>query len=79
QISAPLIALIWILLLPSLTAPFEGRMLMSCLRFVAVLFPVFLMIARQVTRPSTDQALRLSFASAYGIAVAMYVCNQYMY
>jgi hypothetical protein len=79
RISLPLSAFLWLALIPPLMAPFEGRMLMSCTRFVAVLFPAFIVLGSLVKREATHQALQASFIAAYGIAVALYVSNQYMY
>jgi hypothetical protein len=79
RISLPLSAFLWLALIPALTAPFEGRMLMSCTRFVAVVFPVFLVMGSEIKSKVFNQAVQASFMAAYGIAVAMYVANQYMY
>lgn len=79
RVSLPLSAFLWLTLVPPLMAPFEGRMLMSCTRFVAVLFPAFIVLASLIKNKTADQSIRASFLAAYGIAVAMYVSNQYMY
>ena len=74
-----LTVLLWLGLLPALAAPYPGRMLMSYARFVSVLFPAFLVLAK-LTRPSPlDQAVRVILAALFGLAVSLYAANQYMF
>jgi hypothetical protein len=79
RLPASLTAFAVLCLLPPLVAPFPGRVLMSCMRFVSVIFPVFLTAAALARRESVDQAIRIGLAGLYGVAVAMYVCSQNMF
>lgn len=79
KISLPLTGLLWAYLLPPLIAPFPGRMFMSDIRFVAVIFPAFLTLSVLAKRDTVDQAIRITFASVYGLALSMYICGHYMF
>ncbi len=71
--------LIWVFLIPPLTAPYPGRVLLSSLRFVSVIFPVFASWAMLSKQEHWDAALRALFAGLYGLAVALFVSNQNLF
>jgi hypothetical protein len=77
----PLSYVVWtiIMIVPPLCAPFPGRVLMSSLRFDAVLFPVFWTLAVMVKNRDVEQGLLLLFAGLYALSVALYVSNQWMF
>jgi hypothetical protein len=70
---------LWCLLLPPLLAPYPGNALMSCLRFVSVIFPVFIWLAARAKNEAFDSGIRATFAALYGLAAALFVSNQYMF
>jgi hypothetical protein len=73
-------SLIWVFALPSLVAPYPGRTLMSFIRFAAVLFPGFITLGRLAAAGDwIDRAILISFASLYGLAVALFVASQNMF
>lgn len=72
-------AFTWICILPPLVNPYPGRMFMSCIRFISIIFPLFIVLALLARKDAVDQKIRLTLASAYGVAVALYVCNHYMF
>ncbi len=72
-------AWIWMLLVPPLCAAYPGRVLLSSLRFVAVIFPVFASWSLLPRQELWDGPLRLVFAGLYGLAVALYVANQNLF
>jgi hypothetical protein len=71
-------AFIFLGLLPALMAPFPGRALMSCMRFSAVLFPAFIVLADLTRNENIIQAIKLVFAGLFGISVALYVTSLFM-
>ncbi len=79
KIPLPYGLFIWMNLLPPLFAPFRGRMLMSCIRFAAVIFPLFMVLAILSKPKYLDQAVKLLFAAFYGLSVALYVASQGMF
>ena len=79
KIPLPYGIFIWMNLIPPLFAPFRGRMLMSCIRFAAVIFPLFMVIAVLSKPRYLDQAVKLLFAAFYGLSVALYVASQGMF
>jgi len=72
-------AFLWLSILPALVAPYPGRMLLSGVRFTAVLFPVFLTLACLTKIEEVDRAVRTIFAGLYGLSVALYVASQGMF
>jgi hypothetical protein len=70
---------LWAGLLVPLAVPYPGRYFMSMLRFSAVLFPIFLVLAQQVRSREADMALRVVLAGLYGLCLALYVASQSMF
>lgn len=67
------------LLLP-LVAPYPGNLLMSLPRFVAVLFPLHLVLARWTSaRPGAEALVRTLMTGLYGLATALYVVSRNMF
>jgi hypothetical protein len=66
-------------LVPALTAPFPGHVLMCFLRFLCVQFPAFLALGALVKKDSTDQFLRLSLAMLYALGAALFVHAELMF
>jgi hypothetical protein len=79
RIAASQALFLWLGLLPALWAPFPGRMFMSSLRFVSVLFPVFFTLAAVVRKPETDAAIRVLFVGLYALTLALFISGQYMF
>lgn len=75
SIPAPYVIFLWICFLPSLFVPFDGRMLMCCLRFVSVIFPIFMTLAINVRNPELDLGIKIVFAGLYGLFTALYVAS----
>jgi Gpi18-like mannosyltransferase len=69
---------IFLSLTPALSAPFSGRVLMSCMRFSSVLFPVFITLASVTRNENIDQLIKLVFAGLFGISLALYVTSHFM-
>ena len=79
KIPLPYTVFIWLNILPPLFAPYRGRMLMSCIRFAAVLFPIFMVIALLTRSKMADQAVKIAFAAFWGISISLYVTSQGMF
>lgn len=79
KISLPLSLFAWLHLLPPLFAPFPGRMLLSFVRFSAVIFPLFITLAATVRNRHLDNLVKTLFAGLYGLSVALYVASQNMF
>lgn len=75
----PYTLFLWLGLLPPLMNPFPGRMFMSCMRFVAVLFPIFMTLGAKVKNPEIVMAIRIIFAGFFGLSTALYVASQNMF
>ena len=72
---APYVVFLWVCLLPPLLAPFEGRMLMCSLRFISVIFPVFMTLAINIRHRDLDLGIKIIFAGLYGLFTALYVAS----
>lgn len=70
---------IWMSLLPPLCNPYHGRMLISCMRYVAVAFPVFMVLADLVRSDDTERGVLAVFAGLFALSVALFVGNHYMF
>lgn len=67
-------------LLPPLLWPYPGNLLMSLPRFVAVVFPLHLVLARWTAGSLGGEALvRTLMAGLYGLAVALFVASRNMF
>jgi hypothetical protein len=64
---------------PPLLAPYPSRMLMSSLRFMAVIFPAFIILGDTVRKQATDQWVKVIFSGLYSAALGLYVSNQNMF
>jgi hypothetical protein len=69
----------WLNLLPPLFAPFDGRALLCCARYMSIVFPAFLALAAHVKTDSADRLVLLCFTALYGLSVALFVTSQWMY
>lgn len=66
-------------LLVPLCSPYPGNMLMSLPRFVAVLFPLHMALAAQVSNRDTDSLVKAVMAGLYGLALGLYVASRNMF
>ncbi|MGI5845263.1 MAG: mannosyltransferase family protein [Candidatus Xenobium sp.] len=67
-------------LLVPLLAPYPGNLLMSLPRFVAVVFPLHLVLARWTSaRPGVEALVRTLMTGLYGLATALYVASRNMF
>jgi len=63
-----------------LAFPYPGNLLMSLPRFVAVVFPLHLVLARWTcTSPGLEALVRTLMAGLYGLATALYVSSRNMF
>ncbi len=73
-------ALAFLCLLVPLISPYPGNLLMSLPRFVAVVFPLHLVLARWTSAgPGSEALVRTLLAGLYGLATALYVASRNMF
>lgn len=75
KVPAPYTVFLWLCFLPPLFAPFDGRMFMCYLRFVSVIFPLFMTLATEVRNSDLDLGIKIVFAGLFGLSTALYVSS----
>lgn len=79
KIPVPYTVFLWLNFLPPLCSPYSGRVFMSCVRFISVLFPVFITLACLARSEKADHLIKVMFAGFFILSVALYVTSQSMY
>jgi hypothetical protein len=69
----------WLMILPAWCYPYSGNYFLSNIRFLSILFPIFITVALLTGKREIDMALRPILAALYGIAAALYVTSQNMF
>lgn len=79
RVRLPYLLFVWMSLLPPLCNPYAGRMLISCMRYAAVAFPCFIVLADLVRSEDVERGLLGIFAALYGLSIGLFVGNHYMF